>query len=76
MASPFNGFRSDSGVLHEDEHDAWIDDLNHWLKGAIDNEAVRSAVSKALIADALNGNHLSAIIAGIKRSAPPKDEVA
>ncbi len=71
MACKVDSFKSDSGKVHESEHTAWIDDLDHWLgKSGIDNAPIRKAVVDAIKADIANGNHLVTIIDGIKRTAP------
>lgn len=77
MAKKAPGYTSDSGRYHDNEHDAIRDDLDHWLiKVGFDNSGIRSQFVSVITADLDNGNHLSAIMADLTRTAPPKVEPA
>lgn len=68
MATPAKGFKSDNGKWFDNALDAWCEDLDQWLARSIDNVAERAKIAKSIREDIENGNHLSAIIAGIKAS--------
>lgn len=73
MAKRQTRFIADTGEAFEVEHDAWRCDLDNWLKiSGIDNAALRTAVAKAICDDIANGNHLTAIVKGLKDSAPER----
>ncbi len=76
MATPFKGFKSDAGKLFDTALEAWCGDLDDWLAKSVENAAERGKIAKAIRDDIGNGNHLTAIIAGIKASMPPKVEAA
>ncbi len=70
MASPAKGFKSDNGKWFDNALDAWSEDLDQWLARSVENVAERAKIAKAVRDDIENGNHLSAIIAGIKATLP------
>lgn len=70
MASPAKGFKSENGKWFDTALEAWTEDLDQWLARSIENVAERGKIAKGIREDIENGNHLSAIIAGLKASLP------
>jgi hypothetical protein len=70
MVTQVSTYRSDSGKLHEDEHKAWVDDLDHWLANVanLTNHGIRVELIRAVQS---GGERLREIMEGLERTAPP-----
>ena len=75
MVTQVSTYRSDSGKLHEDEHKAWVDDLDHWLTNVanLTNHGIRVELIRAIQS---GGERLREIMAGLERTAAPATHAA
>lgn len=72
MVTQVSTYRSDSGKLHEDEHKAWVDDLDHWLTNVanLTNHGIRVELIRA-IQSVYGRATLRQIMEGLERTAAP-----
>lgn len=73
MVEAYKGYRSSNGKIHDDEHEAHLEELRTWLFGSgIHNEPMRNDIARAV---SLDPHGVSEIVARIAELTPLETEV-